>query len=350
MTALTASAQPGRNAAPRPVRWSKLAWVSWRQYRIALAGAVIFLGALAVYLLIMGLKIRSAYASVTTCHPASSAACSDVSSLFQNAYYITAEVTAALLLAVPVLVGVFAGAPILAREFDSGTFRFAWTQGAGRIRWTVARLALPALTVTAASAAFSRLFDWFYWPFFADGLDSRLAEQFFNLTGVAFAAWTLAAFAIAVLAGVVIRRAVPAMAASMAVWAGLMMATVLFLRRHYMAPLVNKGTGAPGTGSNPAWVLSQWWTGPNGKPVSQSTIMGLLQGAPRGPTTQTGPNSFQTLVDPFRWLTQHGYTEWTSYQPASRYWPFQFIEGGWLLALSLLLIAATIWLVRRRAA
>jgi hypothetical protein len=39
----------------------------------------------------------------------------------------------------------------------------------------------------------------------------------------------------------------------------------------------------------------------------------------------------------------------TSYQPASRFWTFQFIEGGWLLALSLLLIAATVWLVRHRA-
>jgi hypothetical protein len=37
------------------------------------------------------------------------------------------------------------------------------------------------------------------------------------------------------------------------------------------------------------------------------------------------------------------------YQPASRFWPFQFIEGGWLLVLSALLIGATVWLVRRRA-
>ncbi len=49
-------------------------------------------------------------------------------------------------------------------------------------------------------------------------------------------------------------------------------------------------------------------------------------------------------------LSQHGYTQWTSYQPASRFWPFQWIEGGWLLALSVLLIAVTVWLVRRRAA
>ena len=55
-------------------------------------------------------------------------------------------------------------------------------------------------------------------------------------------------------------------------------------------------------------------------------------------------------VSPAQCLAQHGYTQWSSYQPGSRFWPFQWIEGGWLLALSVLLIAATIWLVRRRAA
>jgi hypothetical protein len=50
------------------------------------------------------------------------------------------------------------------------------------------------------------------------------------------------------------------------------------------------------------------------------------------------------------YLVHHGYSQLTTYQPDSRFWPFQWIEGGWLLALSLLLIAATVWLVRRRAA
>jgi len=36
--------------------------------------------------------------------------------------------------------------------------------------------------------------------------------------------------------------------------------------------------------------------------------------------------------------------------PASRFWPLQFIEGGCPLVLFVLLIAATVWLVRRRAA
>ena len=54
--------------------------------------------------------------------------------------------------------------------------------------------------------------------------------------------------------------------------------------------------------------------------------------------------------NPAQCLAQHGYSQWTSLQPGSRFWPFQWIEGGSLLALSVLLIAAIIWLVRRRAA
>ena len=55
-------------------------------------------------------------------------------------------------------------------------------------------------------------------------------------------------------------------------------------------------------------------------------------------------------VDPIQYLLQHGYTQWTSYQPDSRYWTFQWIEFGWLTLVSLLLLAATLWLVRHRNA
>jgi hypothetical protein len=347
MTTLSIPAQPGQDTRPRPVPWWKLAWVSWRQHRLALAGAAALLGVLALYLLIMGLKIRGAYASVTACHPAGSPACQHLVSFFNHSYWPPAEVVAGLLQAVPVLIGVFAGAPILARELETGTFRYAWTQGVGRSRWAVAELALPAVAVTAATAAFSQLFSWFYYPFFADGQQSGFAPQFFDLRGVAFAAWTLAAFAIGALAGVLIRRVVPAMAAAMAAWTGLVLAAVLYLRSHYQAPLTTKGDAAPPGHGNVPWVVSQWWTGPDGKPVSQSAIGQLLQEHPAVPQ-QTA--SHQVAYDYTQWLTQHSYTQWTSYQPASRFWTFQLIEGGWLLALSLLLIAATIWLIHRRAA
>jgi hypothetical protein len=327
MTTLTTPAQPGQDKSLRPVPWRRLGWVSWRQYRFSVVGAAVFLGVLAAYLLIMGLRIRSGYASVASCPQLGSQfshTCGIALMLF-GGYHVYGESTAAVLMAVPALIGVFAGAPILGRELEVGTFRFAWTQGAGRTRWALARLALPAVMLTAAAAALSQLFGWFYYPFFATG-DSALGPQYFELTGIAFAAWTLAAFAIGTLAGVLIRKVVPAMATAMAAWAGLLLVTSLYLRRHYQAPLSvrNGGHGAPGVSP---WLISQWWTGPNGKTI-------------------TSENKIIALIN----HPQSGYTQWTTYEPGTRYWHFQFIEGGWLLVLSLLLIAAAIWLIRRRAA
>jgi hypothetical protein len=61
-----------------------------------------------------------------------------------------------------------------------------------------------------------------------------------------------------------------------------------------------------------------------------------------GQNTQNSPWILRT------WTT--GQTPWWRYIPVSRFWPMQFIEAGWLLVLSALLIAATVWLVHRRAA
>jgi ABC-2 family transporter protein len=346
MTALTLPARPEHAGADlRPVPWRRMAWVTWRQHRTALAGVAALLGALAVYLWITGLRIHHAYAVVTACHPASSLACGNVSSDFNQAYWSPVEITAALVQAVPVLIGAFAAAPILARELETGTFRYAWTQGFGRWRWTLAKLVLLAATVTAAAAAFSVLFSWYVGPFLAEGQQTPLAPTMFGLRGIAFAAWTLAAFAIGALAGMLIRRVVPAMAATLAVYAGLALAAGLYLRQHYLTPLVTHGTNLPGS----AWIINHWYTGRNGVPLSQATVTRILQGY-HPSSKQVGPNTIQTFVNPVGYLTQRGYTNWTSYQPGSRFWPFQWIEGGWLFVLSALLIAATVWLVRRRAA
>jgi ABC-2 family transporter protein len=336
----------------RPVPWTKLAWVTWRQHRAALAGAATLLGALSLYLLINGLKINHAYATVASCHPASSAACQQLKNVFNHDYWgggggsaVSSggpQTISSLLLVVPVLLGVFIGAPLVARELETGTFRFAWTQGCGRLRWAIAKLVLLATALTAGAWAFSELFSWYFHPFIADGQVSRLLPLAFGLLGVAFAAWTLAAFAIGAFAGAVIRRTVPAIAASLAAWTVLDLATAIFLRQHYETALTSQGANAPA--GNSAWVVSQWYTGADGKHVSQSTVDNLLQQAPASVKNSPDPNAFQA------WLSQHHYTQWWAYQPQSRFWHFQLIEGGWLLALSLILLAATVWLVRRRAA
>jgi hypothetical protein len=76
MTALTVPARPEQDATPRPVPWRRMAWVTWRQHRIALTGVAALLGAVAVYLWLAGLQLHHAYTAATACHPASSLACS----------------------------------------------------------------------------------------------------------------------------------------------------------------------------------------------------------------------------------------------------------------------------------
>ena len=338
MTVVAAAAPPA--SRPRPVPWTRLAWVTWRQHRVALAGAAALLGGLAVYLLIMGLKIHSGYASVRSCHPAGSAACQFAGHLFAG-YYPTAQTMTGFLQVLPALVGVFVGGPVLARELETGTFRFAWTQGCGRTRWVIVKLALLAIAVTAAAQAFSLLFSWYFQPWFAEGLDGPLAPQLFDLRGIDFAAWTLLAFALGVAAGALIGRTVPAIAVALAAWTGLDFATFMFARKHYQAPLVGKSSN-PGSFLNWAW--AQWYTSPNGRPLGQQAVRKVVDSAPASVRNSTNPSAASA------YLSAHHYTQWWAYQPASRYWHFQLIEGGWLLALSLILLAAAVWLVRRKAA
>jgi hypothetical protein len=332
--------QPGRKATVRPVPWRKMAWVTWRQHRLILASVIVALGVASLYLYTTGRQIR---------------ADSDLIAAKSGM-----PVTAALFQLIPALIGAFAGAPTVARELDAGTFRFTWTQGFERSRWTVATLAPLALTVTLAAGAFGLAFSWCYGSLIAgrDGFVplSPLTNVTFDLRGVAIAGWTLAAFAIGALAGALIRRVVPAMFATIAAWSGLALLTAIYLRRHYRTPLVTRTPNL----SSADWVLTQSWT-QGGKPVSSSAVNQVLQkigativtpgqlasmAAPGTGSTQASAQS----ANPVQYLLHHGITFSASYQPASRFWSFQWIEGGWLLALSVLLMAAAVWLVHRRAA
>ena len=347
MTTLTLPTPPEKDANTRPLPWQRMAWVTWRHHRIALGGVAVFLGALAVWLWIAGLQLHHAYAAAIDCHPAGSTACSELILNFR----VTGGVLKGgfVLQPVPALIGAFVGPQVLARELETGTFRYAWTQGFGRARWAVAKLIPLAVAVTVAAGAFSVLVSWYIQPIFGAGDNNGpLYPTIFDLRGVALAAWTLAAFAIGALAGILIRRVIPAMFATFAVWAGLAFVTGWFLRRHYEAPLVTTNPNF----AAPAWVISRVWTR-GGQPASLSMINQALRPVDVQAVTpgqfQPGPAT-PASIDPVHYLIQHGYTQLTTYQPDSRFWPFQWIEGGWLLALSVLLIATTLWLVRRRAA
>jgi hypothetical protein len=350
MSSLTASARPQGDTRQRPLPWRRMAWVIWRQHRFALTSLVASLGTLGLALWLVGVHLHHVYGAAAACRPAGSSVCAGLANTFGDTDRLLAD--GYLLQVVPALVGAFLGAPLLARELETGTFRYAWTQGFGRSRWTVAKLVALAAVVAVAVGAFGLLLSWYYHPYFATGAGnlsfyemSPLAGGVFDLRGIALPAWTMAAFAIGCLAGVLIRRIVPAIIATLAAYTGLALATGLFLRQRYMTPLVTshlqlvEGPKITPLGTN--WILSQGYA-KAGRPVGQSAVERLLRAAPTG-NPEKG-------FDPTQYLLQHGYTVLTRYQPASRFWAFQWIEAGWLVALSLLLLAATLWLVHRRAA
>jgi hypothetical protein len=362
---VTAAAFPARRERPaaRAVPWARLAWVAWRQHRAALAGAAAFLGAIAVYLAVTGHQVRQAYDALVAAGcpqadtinpgpggPAASAACQSLTQAFLSFYGTTsgpagasglnAQTVPFMLLAVPVLLGAFTGAPVLARELESGTFRFAWTQGAGRLRLAAARLVPLAVLLTAAAYGLSALFSWYFTPFLRFGNTGGYPIQVFGNLGADFAAWALLSFTLAAFLGVLLRRAVAATAVSLALTAVLDAVTVMALRQHLVTAVTVSGAGPASVGD---WVLGNWFTNPSGAQVSTRTVDNLFAQAQGGHVSLLPP-----LVD--TWAARNHYTQWWSYLPAARWWQLQLTEGAWLLAASLLLITATILLIRRRPA
>jgi ABC-type transport system involved in multi-copper enzyme maturation permease subunit len=345
---MTARTMPDRlDSALRPVPWRRMAGVTWRQHRIALAGVAVLLGGLSIWLWRTGTPLHQAYAAAAACHPASSSACQGLIGNFDSSatsnFMGDKGPGGVLLQLVPALIGAFVGAPVLAREMETGTFRYAWTQGFGRCRWALAKLLLLAVVLGVLGCAFGLLVSWYFQPEFGGLYQTSPLVTLFSLREVTFPAWTLAAFTIGALAGMLIRRVVPAIVATLAVYAGLAFAAAGFLREHYLAPLVTSSLYLPGTST--AWIIGQWSTKDGRFAFAGNPPISLLNQycSSLPPEKAAGPNGFAQC------LAQHGYTQWTSYQPASRFWPFQWIEGGWLLALSALLVVATIWLVQRRA-
>ncbi len=349
MTAQTIPAAHPDDISPRPVPWRRMTGIIWRQHRFALTCMVAVLGVAAVLLWIAGITLHSRYATALACHPASSPACQVAALAFNGSYDFLAN--GGILQPLPVLIGAFLGGPLLAREMETGTFRYAWTQGFGRRRWALAKLVSLAVAVTVPALLLSLELYWYFQPYFATGSQSLGLNQMtpfipglFDLHGVVFAAWTLAAFTIGTLAGMLTRRVVPAIAVTLAVYAGLAFAVAAFLRAHYLTPLVTSNPNVPGN----AWIMSQWWTKGGsfafGGWPPDSVLNQLCSSVPAGPYGKGSPQAFVQC------LSQYGYTQWTSYHPASRFWPVQWIESGWLLALSATCVAASVWLVRRRAA
>ena len=262
---MTATALRPRRARPRVPALRGLTWVAWRQHRLALAGVLVVLGGVGLFMLFNGLAMRHAYTSLglNTCGKLDGPSCQSQVSIFQQDYSSWGDHLPHFLTFLPGLIGVFVGAPLVARELESGTFRFAWTQGRSRVQWIVTKLVLLGVALAALALAFSVLFTWWYGPL--DAISGRMTPYgAYEVSGLVFAARTLFGFALGALLGLLIRRTVPAMAATGAAWMAVVLSSLIYLRPLIRTPITVVGALAKGpdsgSGNVPfnADVVSHW--------------------------------------------------------------------------------------------
>jgi hypothetical protein len=309
----------------------------WRLHRgqACVAGAALVV--LAAVLLITGIALsRTYHGFVAGCAAAHD--CGDPSQVFGGYGLITYLLLATM--AIPLLFGLFWGAPLLAREFEDGTHGLAWTQGVTRGRWlsrTVAWTMLAALVWGGAQAA---LVSWWRGPANALAFPGvRLDLGIFDIQGIVPVAYSVFAVALGIVAGAAFRRVLPAMATTFAVFTGLRFLIAKYARPHYLTPVSRLLPFGPANGPSGSWVLSSVVTGPGGQRYGSFTF----QDIPAACRSQ-GPKPSPSC------MTAHGFHALITYQPAGRFWAFQGIEAGIFLVLAAALIAVTFRLVLARDA
>jgi hypothetical protein len=227
--------------------------------------------------------------------------------------------------AVPLVLGILWGAPLVASEFEADTQDFAWTQGVSRRRWMLTNIGWALLAAAAWGGALAALFTWWRGP--ANAVFSPLGLVSFDVQGVVPVAYAVFAMAFGIAAGALFRRVVPAITTTLGVVVAVRVVVVLFVRRH-VPPGVSEIVSLYATIPANAWKLSEQIVSPTGT---------VLAGPPAAcPAIGRSQSDLSCLVS-------HGYHRIITYLPASRFWPAQGIESGIFLVLALGLVVFTLW-------
>ena len=315
-----------------------MAWVTWRQHRSQLLAAAGFVLLAAVAAFISDFPIRAAYhrQALASCLPSPTRLGCDLILNHFRGEFATSTGAVRWLAVVPALGGVFIGAPLLAREYEHGTFRLAWTQGISRSRWLLSKTALLAGAVVLGATVLSLVVMWWRGPF--DTIDGRIVPSVFDVEGLVVPAYAFFAVAVGVLAGVVLRRTIPAMTVAAATFIAVRVGVELGLRPHFAAPLHRVAGGLTPADRALNWVLDNHLVDALGRRITAGREDLAVAHAQHGG------------IDPQSYIVSLGWHRLVTYQPPSRFWSFQLIEFGIFSCLGVVAIALAVYLVRREPA
>ncbi|MGW6504176.1 ABC transporter permease [Nonomuraea angiospora] len=344
-------------------------WLTWRQLRGSAATTAAVLVILAVVLALTGPDLATRYsAGIAAC--VQDGTCDRFYNRFLGAYETPFMAVNLTVLLLPALVGIFWGAPLITRELEASTHLLVWNQSITRGRWLAVKLGLTGLAAMAAACLCALAASWWSGPLDKSASENLalMAPLVFGARGIAPIGYAAFAFVLGVTVGMLVRRTLPAMALTLAVFAAIQLAMPLLVRAHLMPPATGafqlsqanvENLGISREGGGPvrillksavpgqagAWVLSSTMTDPSGRTISDDDAGAAIQvSTTSGPCAPSAASGDGCIAE----INRLGYRQHAAYQPLQRFWPFQWIETGIYALLSLGLTWFCFWWVRRR--
>jgi hypothetical protein len=249
---------------------------TWRQFRTQ--ALVVFgdLAVVAIVLAITGPHLVHLYnTTVATC--GAHGDCSAADSAFLKNDRNLQIALEALVVVVPGIIGIFWGAPLVAGELETGTFRLAWTQGVTRTRWLAVKLGAVGLASTAVAGLLSLMVTWWSSPVDRVNMSNFVSFDYRDIVPIGYAAL---AFALGATAGVLLRRTLPAMATTLVTFVLARVALTHWVRPHLITPVhLDLALNPASTGYG-----------------SYSTLFSSSGGNTLQPSTPTIPNAWITAT------------------------------------------------------
>ncbi|MFF5721037.1 translation initiation factor IF-2 [Streptomyces buecherae] len=241
------------------------------------------------------------------------------------------------LLALPPLLAVFLGAPLFARDFESGSHRLALTQSVSPRRWMAAKLAFAVSLTLVVSLVLTALYGWWWHSTWRDFGDLIWDTPTPLLTaGPAAVALALLAVVVGATVGLVIRRTLPAMLASLVISGGGLYLVQEWRPAERLWPLSTARSTPMNYPDLPRYSLHERlrYETSSGERISDQVCPDLSAEA--------------NLV---RCLRRHDVVGTVvEYHPASAYWPTQWVLAGICMAVAAALVAGCLWWIGRRTA
>lgn len=307
-----------------------MTWLVWRQHRVQLAVVVVLVCAAALVLFLTAMRARdfaqaNGLSSCTSDIPRDRQCQLALNRFVQRFGTWTSYASWTSFLAI--LIAIFVGAPLIAREVEHGTHRLVWSQSVPRGRWLFMKL-WPLVLAAAAVGAVQGLAFLLWWGNFDVADHPRMARWSFDVQGIVPIGYALFALAVGIAAGAFVQRTIAAMAIAAAAFFAVRFLVAQFVREHYMAPVVDHSQFFDSPQRiNDDWIVRQVVIDRDGRELQ---VINCGQSTPE--------QCSQTL----------GLTAVTEYQPADRFWVFQGIELALFLALTAALLAATWCRIRGR--